>query len=175
MKTKSQKQEALKEAQKLLDESGNVIFVDFTGTSVEDIRMLRRTLKGMDAKMKVIKKRLLRVALEKKGIDFNPEQFESQVASIFSDKDLSEIAPPIFKFFKDKEKKGFNILGAYDLSGKSFVDEAMTKMIGQLPPREVLLGQFVGMLAAPIRMFLYVLDQSRQQGVGTPTESVGEV
>ena len=159
MKTKIQKQESLKEAQKLIDDNSNLVFVDFTGTSVEDIRSLRRVMKEMGAKMRVIKKKILRVALEKKSIDFNPEQFESQLATIFSDKDLSEIAPPVFKFFKEQEKKGFKILGAYNLKEKAFVDEAMTKMIGQLPPREVLLGQFVGMLAAPIRMFLYVLDQ----------------
>ncbi len=159
MKTKSQKQEALKEAQKLMDENQNIVFVDFTGTSVENIRSLRRTLGELGAKMKVVKKKLLRVAFEKKSIDFNPEQFESHIASIFSSKDISEVAPPVYKFFKENEKKGFNILGTYDLVNKSFISEEMTKRIGQLPSREILLGQLVGMLAAPMRMFLYVLDQ----------------
>ncbi|PIR44313.1 50S ribosomal protein L10 [Candidatus Wolfebacteria bacterium CG10_big_fil_rev_8_21_14_0_10_31_9] len=163
MKTKIQKQEVLKEAQKLIDENRGMVFVDFTGTSVEDIRVLRKTLKELGATMRVIKKKLLRVALEKKNVDFNPEQFEAQVATIFYDKEFSEVASPVFKFYKQKEKKGFNILGAYNLADKLFIDEAMSKMIGQLPSREILLGQFVGMLAAPIKMFLYVLDQKSKQ------------
>ena len=32
-------------------------------------------------------------------------------------------------------------------------------MIGKLPSREVLLAQVAGMLAAPIKMFLYVLNE----------------
>lgn len=159
MKTKQQKNEAVKEAQKLVEESQNLFFVDFTGTGVEDMKALRRTLRGLDVKTKVIKKKLLRVALEKNKVDFNPEQFNEQLATIFSSRDISDVASPIYKFYKEKEKKGFKMLGAYDLANKTFFDEVMIKRIGQLPSREILLSQLLGMLQAPMKMFLYVLDQ----------------
>lgn len=159
MKTKVQKNQAVDEAKKLIKESNNMFFVDFTGTGVEDMKALRRTLRGMDVKTKVIKKKLLRVALEKEKVDFNPEQFEEQLATIFSPKDISEVAGPIYRFYKEKEKKGFKILGAYDLQNSNFLDETMVKRIGQLPSREILLSQLLGMLQAPIKMFMYVLDQ----------------
>ncbi len=163
MLTKQQKSKQIEESQKLLDENRLVFFTDFSGTPVEDLRQLRKIMKELGAKVKVIKKKLLRVAFEKKGVDFNPEQFESQVAAIFASKDISEIAPPIYKFSKGKEKKGFKILGAYDLMERNFFDAETAKRIGQLPSREVLLGQLVGMLASPIRMFLYVLNEKSKR------------
>jgi ribosomal protein L10 len=39
------------------------------------------------------------------------------------------------------------------------MDAAQVIYIGKLPPREVLLGQLLGMLASPIRSFMYLLDQ----------------
>ena len=44
MKTKEQKKKSIEEAQKLIDESQNLFFVDFTGTGVEDMKTLRRPL-----------------------------------------------------------------------------------------------------------------------------------
>jgi len=49
--------------------------------------------------------------------------------------------------------------GAYDMEGKVFMDAVTTKKIGQLPSREVLLSQLVGVLSAPISMFLYILTE----------------
>ena len=129
------------------------------------MKNLRQTLKDLGAKTKVVKKKLLRVALEKKGIDFNPEQFDLQLATIFSSNEISDIASPIYKFFKEQEKKGFKILGSYSLSEKMFSDAEMVKKIGQLPPREILLAQLVGMLSAPIKMFMYVLSEKSKQTV----------
>jgi len=146
-----------------LENNKSLIFVDFTGIGVEDMKFLRRALKVVEAKMKVIKKKLLRIAFEKKKIDFNPEQFDSQLGVVFSEKEISDVAGPVYKFFKSVEKKGFKILGAYNLSEKNFFDAETTVKIGQLPSREVLLGQFVGMLAMPIKMFLYVLSEKSKR------------
>lgn len=163
MKTKEQKKQAIDKAQKLIDESRNLFFVDFTGTGVEDMKVLRRSLKDLGAKTKVIKKKLLRVALEKEKVDFNPEQFDEQLATIFSSKDISDVASPIYKFYKEKEKKGFKILGAYDLANSNFLDATMVKRIGQLPSKEILLAQLVGMLSMPVKMFMNVLDKRSQK------------
>jgi len=163
MLSRKQKGERLKQGEELLENNKSLIFVDITGIGVEDMKFLRRALKVVEAKMKVIKKKLLRIAFEKKKIDFNPEQFDSQLGVVFSEKEISDVAGPVYKFFKSVEKKGFKILGAYNLSEKNFFDAETTVKIGQLPSREVLLGQFVGMLAMPIKMFLYVLSEKSKR------------
>jgi len=167
MKTKQQKAKQIEEGVNLLQENKNLVFVDFSGMNVEDLSLLRKILKGFGAKFKVIKKRLMRIIFEKSGVDFNPEQFESQLGIIFSDRDISEIAGPVYKFYKDKDlaKKGFKILGAYDLLSKKFLEAETVIKIGQLPSREVLLSQLVGVLSAPIRMLMYVINE-RAKKVG---------
>jgi large subunit ribosomal protein L10 len=159
MLTKQQKIESVGEAEKILDQNKTLVFVDFSGTKVEDLRKLKRTLKEFGAQLKVIKKKLFRIAFQNKKIDFNPEQFDFQVGAVFADKDISEIAGPVYKFFKEVEKKGFKILGAYDLSVNNFFDAETVKKIGQLPSREILLARLVGMLSAPIRMLMYIMQE----------------
>jgi len=165
MLTREQKVQQVDMAGKLLTESRNLIFIDFTGTGVESLRKLKKVLKEVGARLKVIKKKLLRVAFQKNKFDFNPEQFDSQVGTIFSDKDISEIAGPVYRFSKGAEEKGFKILGAYNLPERKFFGAAIIKEIGQLPAREVLLRQLVGILLAPIKMLMRVLqEQSKKVG-----------
>ncbi|MDI6717826.1 MAG: 50S ribosomal protein L10 [Patescibacteria group bacterium] len=159
MKTKIQKKQSIDETQELLKLNNSVTFIDFTGISAEDIKSLRKSLREIGAKMMVVKKKLLRIALEKNKIEFDPEQFNSQVATIFSSQDISELFGLVHKFYKDKEKKGFNILGSYNLSDKNFLDADTVKKIGQLPSKDILIAQLVGMLSAPIKMFLYIISE----------------
>lgn len=159
MLTKQQKSQQIEEGKKTLKESRTLAFVDFSGTTVEDLRKLRRSLLSVGAKMKVFKKKLLRIALKESGFDFDPEQFDLQVGTISAKGDVSEVASLIYKFSKEIKNKNFKILGAYDLAEKNFFDSAATTRIGQLPSREILLAQLVGMLSAPMRMFLYVLNE----------------
>ncbi|KKQ23024.1 MAG: 50S ribosomal protein L10 [Candidatus Wolfebacteria bacterium GW2011_GWC1_37_10] len=165
MLTKQQKTQQIKESKELIKGSKMLIFVDFTGTTVDEIKKLRRALLAIGSKLKVVKKKLLRVALSEDKIDFNPEQFESQIGTIFSSADISEIAGPIYKFSKEAKNKEFKILGGYDLSAKNFIEGEIVKQIGQLPSREILLGQLVGMFAMPIKMFMNVLEQKSKQMV----------
>lgn len=152
MLTRKQKIEKVAESRKLLDQSRSVIFVDFSGKSVKEMEGLRKGLAELGAKLKIIKKKLLRIVFTDKSIDFNPEQFESQVGTIFAPKAIYEIAGQVYK-------SGVKMIGGYDLEEKAVWDEGQMKMLGQLPSREVLLGQLVGMLTAPVRMFLYVLSE----------------
>ena len=152
MLTKQQKAEQIKEGKKAISNSQSLVFIDFSGKTVEDLKKLRRVLLDIGAKLKVIKKKLLRGAFKESGIDFNPEQFESQVGTIFSDKDILGIAGPIYK-------SELKILGGYDLFAKNFIDAETVRKIGRLPSREILLGQLVGMISAPIKMFMHVLSE----------------
>lgn len=169
MKTKAQKVEQIKEVLELLKKSRTLVFSDFTGVNFEELKKLRKSLKAENDILEVVKKRLFRVALKNNSTDFNPEQFDSQLAVVFSQRDLPSAAGTVYKFYRElltqSKKERFKILGAYDLANQKYLDAAETKFIGQLPPREVLLAQLVGMLAAPIRMFLYVLSEKSKQTV----------
>jgi large subunit ribosomal protein L10 len=184
MKTRAQKEQELAKARELFAKSESLIFADFTNITAENLRKLRIELKKADASLLVIKKRILSILLKEKGIDVDLAQYKTSVGTIFSEVNGETIAGPAFRFFSGMEipegaakdvwiKK---ILAGYDINTKAAMDAAQIIYIGKLPPREILLAQFLGMLASPIRSFLYVLDQKAKQGgaSASPEASVAE-
>ena len=172
MKTKAQKTTELARAKTLLDKSQALIFADFTKITAENLRKLRIELKKSGANFLVIKKRILGILLKEKGIDVDLKQFKTSVGTIFSEVDSEHIAGPAFKFFSGMEvpegaakdvwiKK---ILAGYNITANTAMTAEDIVYIGKLPPREVVLAQLLGMLAAPIRSFLYILDEKSKMG-----------
>ena len=174
MKTRAQKETELANARVLFEKSEALIFADFTKITAENLRKLRTELKKSGANFLVIKKRILGILLKEKGIDVDLKQFKTSVGTIFSEVDSEHIAGPAFKFFSGMEvaegeakdvwiKK---ILAGYDIKGNTPITAEDIIYIGKLPPREVVLAQLLGMLAAPIRSFLYILDEKSKMGGG---------
>jgi large subunit ribosomal protein L10 len=165
MLTKQQKTEQVKKGTELLKKSQNLVFADFTGVNIESLKQLKKELKKVGADFRVIKKRLLKIALKEMGIDFDPVQFEAQVGTIFIPNELTSAAAPIYKFSKEltKKKIDFKILGAYDLLKKLSLDSQQFTVIAKLPSREILLAQLVGVLAGPIKALMYVLEQKSKK------------
>jgi large subunit ribosomal protein L10 len=174
MKTRAQKETELANARTLFEKSEALIFADFTKITAENLRKLRIELKKSGANFLVIKKRILGILLKEKGIDVDLKQFKTSVGTIFSEVDTEHIAGPAFKFFSGMEvpegeakdvwiKK---ILAGYNIVAKTPMNAEEIVYIGKLPPREVVLAQLLGMLAAPIRSFLYILDEKSKMGAG---------
>mgnify|MGYP001593019731 FL=1 len=91
----------------------------------------------------------------------------TQLGTIFSESDIEKSSSPVYKFFYGlggdskaaRQESVKKILGAYDLKKKNFIESKDVVFIGQLPSREVLLGQLFGMIAAPISSLLYILKE----------------
>lgn len=161
MKSKQQKIKEIEQETALVDSAQSLIFVDFAKTPTKDIVSLKQALEHIESVYKVVKKRLLKIVLGKKEIPVDPKSFSAQLATVFSPKDISESAGVVYRFAKEREKDGgaFKVLGGYDVTARAFFGEQDIKRIGQLPSREVLLAQLVGMVQAPLRSLAYVLDQ----------------
>ena len=169
MKTKAQKQQDVKEAGELFDKSKTLIFTDFGRIAAEDMRALRRTVKDAGGRMTVVKKRLLNVLFKEKGVDYDARQFEGSVGTIFAEGAIESIAGAVHKFFtglgtdaKSRQEAMKKILGGYDVASRVPLSRETVMMVGQLPPREVLLAQFLGMMAAPMSSLLYLLKQKAE-------------
>lgn len=173
MKTKQQKSEEIERAAGFLKSSQIMVFTDFSKVPTEEIRKLRKELNKVGAKMLVMKKRLLGVLLKREGHEFDAKKYPGPVGTIFASEPLDKIAAPVFKFFKELSASPANlsgakleqekILGGYDISIKGHLAASHVIAIGQLPPREVLLGQLVGLLTVPMRSLLFVLDQKSKK------------
>src|SRR3989344_86041 len=182
MKTKAQKKVEFDKGKKLLGESRSLVFSDITSVPTKDVNRLRRELKKIGGNLLVIKKRILSLVFKEKGIDMEMKQFKMPTATIFSKPDVEEVSNPVFKFFsslevpegKEKDLWTKHILGAYDLKEKVFLDSKKVMALGKLPSREVALGQVLGMIAAPIRSFLYILKQKSMQSAAASPASTSE-
>ncbi|MEK9194376.1 MAG: 50S ribosomal protein L10, partial [Patescibacteria group bacterium] len=132
-KTKAQKVKAVEEGLKDLKSSETVVLADFTGLPVNQMNVLRRSLRVAGATFKVLKKRLLKIIFEGSGIVFDPKKFEGQTGVVFSGKDMVETSGLVYKFAKGKEL--FKILGGFDIKEKKFIEAADVKRYGALPGR----------------------------------------
>ncbi|PIR98521.1 MAG: 50S ribosomal protein L10 [Candidatus Colwellbacteria bacterium CG10_big_fil_rev_8_21_14_0_10_41_28] len=158
--TRAKKEEVIKEGVEAVKASKALVFADFSGTSVSDMRALRKELIEVDSKMTVIKKSLLDLILKEAGVKLDPARFEGQVGTFFVGDELSAPTGLIYRFSKNHED--FKLLGGYDIERDMAINEDAIVVIGQLPTREVLLAQVVGSIAAPIRGLLYVLSQKAE-------------
>lgn len=159
MKTKSQKQTELNKGKKLLEKSQTLVFTDFTKLTAEELRRLRSELKKTGAEYLVIKKRLLGLILKEKGIDFDTKSHKVSMGTVFSEKDIENGLGTVVKFFSGLEDGKKKILGGFDVNNKALLEAEKVLMIGNLPPKEIILAQLLGMIQAPISSLLYIFQE----------------
>ena len=97
----------------------------------------------------------MKLAFEKLGIEFTASDFEGTTAILFHDTD--EVAPT--KIANEGAKKyGVLKLKSGYVSGK-YYNTAEVTALANIPSREVLLGQLVGLLTSPMRSLAVGLSE----------------
>jgi large subunit ribosomal protein L10 len=166
MRTKTQKKGDIEKGVEALAKSETVVVTDFTGLSANELNAFRRAVRTLGGVVLVMKKRLLKLAFAEKGIEFDPKEFAGQAGVVFSPKDIVETAGVVYKFSKPFAKKDiFKILGGFEIKAKKFIEGKEVKQIGQLPSREVLLGQLAFMLTVPIKKLLFVMNEKAKRSL----------
>jgi len=157
MLTREQKRQQIDAGAAELKQSRTLVFADFTGVKFGDLKKLRHTLRQAGAKFRVFKKRLLRIALKETGVDFNPEQFESQLGTVFAPGDIYGLAGAIHKLGSLK------ILGGFNLGEQRFITAEEFMKIARLPSREALLGQLAMLFTIPMKKLLVVFNGRKEK------------
>lgn len=130
-----------------------VIFTDYRGLTVSEISDLRNQLKTMGARYQVSKNTLTEFAIKEVGLDHLDVFTQGPNAIIFAGEDIVGPAKLVFDFAK--AHKNLEVKGG-SLEGK-LVDVEGLRNLSKLPPREVLLAQVAGTMAAPMVGFATVL------------------
>jgi large subunit ribosomal protein L10 len=132
--------------------------VDFRGLTVAQATDLRRKLREANSDMRVLKNNLAKRAL--KGTAF--ERLEGDIvdtrALVFGTDPVGP-AKVLTGFLKDNEK--FKYISGLLVTGETgqVVNQTMAKSLADLPSREQLIAQFLGLLNAPAGQFLRVLNE----------------
>ncbi|RME58275.1 50S ribosomal protein L10 [Candidatus Parcubacteria bacterium] len=175
MKSKAQKAEELKKGKALLENSSFLVLFDFSRIPADKIAKFRASLsengaEGEDAEKKatdtymVIKKRLLGILLKEHGIDVDFSKYKVPIGTVFA-RTIESASRKVFRFLQDLGMENEAIVGAVDLATGEVLTPDKVRLIGQLPPREILLAQVLGAIAAPLRAMLYIMKE-RSQKVG---------
>lgn len=165
MRSKQEKSSDLEKGEKLFTGTQSLVLVDFSKTPARDMNSLRRSLESIGGKLQVMKKTLFGILFKKKEIPLDISKHPGQMGAIFSQNEISEPAGIVARFLKErKDKTQLTMVWGYDFASGRLYDAQEMMQIGNLPTREVLLAQFVGMVAAPLRSLLYVLKSVAQAG-----------
>lgn len=137
-----------------------VVFADFFGMKTKDMNELRKSAKSMNGNVQIVKKTLAERGLK----DVIPNEVLRRpggVATIwFKGEDITACFKAVWRFSKKNE--ALKILGGYtrDIGALS---ERQVLTIAQLPPRDVLIAQFVGVIASPLHGIVTVLNGNLQK------------
>jgi large subunit ribosomal protein L10 len=143
---REEKSATIQEIAAQIEASEAIFAVDYRGISVSQAAELRSKLREADASFRVVKNRLTKIAADKAGEQRLAELLQGPTALTFVRGDTAQAAKAISTFNKEHDvltyKGGFMDTTALD--AESF------KAIALLPSREVLIGQFAGVVASPI-------------------------
>jgi large subunit ribosomal protein L10 len=123
-----------------------IFAVDYRGISVPQAAELRSQLREADASFRIVKNRLTKIAAEKAGEERLAELLQGPTALAFVRGDTAQAAKAISNFNKEHDVVAFKGGFMDSLS----LDEERFKAIAKLPAREVLIGQFAGVVASPL-------------------------
>ncbi len=144
-----------------------VIVVDYTGTTVPQFADLRDKLRDSGAECHVAKNTYMRAAMTKAGLPDIGAELIGQTAFITGDSDVCAAAGAVKAFAKGADKK--DVFKAGVLDGEA-LDAAKLTTLSNLPSREALLGQLLGVINEPATSILRAINEKH----GLSSESSDE-
>jgi large subunit ribosomal protein L10 len=143
---RDQKAVAIEEIATQIDESNAIFAVDYRGISVPQVAELREKLRDADATFKVVKNSLTERAADQAGAETLKDYLAGPTALTFVRGDAATAAKAIADYAKATQLLPFKG-GVMDGSA---LDVDQLRSLSRLPSREVLYGQLVGVVAAPV-------------------------
>lgn len=155
--TKEQKKEVLDKLIQDMKQAKSVIFADYQGMSVQDVRDLRAQMREKGVSFVVAKKTLLNIASKEAGFgEIPPEAIEGPVGAAFGMED--EISPAKIIHQLGKKNQHLKLRGA--LFDGRILSVAETKTLAEIPSFEELVGKFMYLVKYPVQGFHGVLNNT---------------
>lgn len=156
-----------------LEKTAAVFVGEYRGMTVAQSTKLRAAVRQAGGELKIAKNTLFAIAMKEAGLEALPESMVvgPNIYALCYEDPIA-IAKILRDYAADKTQKAFVLKGG--LLGKIVLSAAQIQALADLPSKEVLVGQVVRTIAAPltglvtvlsgtIRGFVTCLDQIREQ------------
>ena len=150
-----EKQLLLDEIKEKIDSADAMLFTRYSGLSANATCDLRRQVREAGGDMEMVRKRVLVKAAAAAGIELDLEALEGHIAVVFAGEDAVGPTKAIVKFEKESEKTIQVIGGRFD---GQMIDAASVKRISDLPDRDTMRSQLLGLFEAPMAQTLAVME-----------------
>lgn len=158
---KTKKQDIVQRVNEVLKEATSTVFVQFTGLSVADTAVMRKSLRQDGVSYYVAKKTLIRRALSESGYNVDEVPvFPGEIAIAWSTEDITAPARTIYEHSKRK-KDTLTIVGG--IFEGVFTNAEKMQEIAVIPSMPVLRGMFVNVINSPLQGLVIALDQIASQ------------
>jgi len=163
----------VEEISESLKQAKGVFLTDFSGLSVEEITKLRQDFRKADVSYLVVKNTLAIRSCQEVGLNEMVQYLNGPTALALAQADPVAPIRVIFDFLKQHKEKGKPEIKGAVVEGQMLTAQEAEAM-KNIPPREVLVAQVVGGIAAPlsglvgglqgvIRNFVYAVNAVRQK------------
>ncbi len=160
-----------------LNHSPFVLVADYQRMNVNHFADLRNRLAANGAEVHVVKNSCLRRAISDSGLPDVADKLKGQTAVVTGNKDAAPIAK-ILKTFAAEFKVAALKIG---IINKSVLSTSEVEALAELPSREVLLAQLLGLLLSPATKLARLLNEpgaalarllnAKTQKEGNPAEA----
>lgn len=138
-----------------LNSSPFLLVTDYRQMKVDQFGELRDRLAPTGAEMHVVKNSFLKRAMTASGLPDVAKELSGQTAVVTGKSDVAPVAK-VLKAFAAEFKIATLKIGVVD---KNILSTAEVESLADLPPREILLAQLLGVLMAPATKLARVLNE----------------
>jgi len=143
---KEQKAAVIDRVAEQIQQATSIFAIDYRGISVKQAAELREALGDAETRFQIVKNRLTARAADKAGTEDLKELLEGPTAFAFVHGDAAIAAKALATFRRQN--------GVLEFKGGTMDGETLTveqiESIARLPAKDILHGQFVGVLASPL-------------------------
>ncbi len=137
----------------------SAFLVDFRGMKVVDATDLRRQIHKTQARIKVVKNTLALLATKGSPMEVLSDYFIGPTAIAYTSDDPVSLA----KILNTVSKENPNLVIKAGYLDGSLIEAKRISDIANLPSKQILQGQVVGLIASPLRRLVWVLNGTIQK------------
>jgi large subunit ribosomal protein L10 len=138
-----------------LNRSPFLLVTDYQHMKVDQFGELRNRLAPAGAEVRVVKNSFLKRAMADSGMPDVADKLTGQTAIVMGEKDVAPVAK-ILKLFAAEFKIATLKIGVVD---KAVLSTSDVEALAELPAREILLAQLLGLLLAPATRLVRILNE----------------